>query len=141
MDFVLGSITTSIILYLSMRYFQSLYRVLDQGPRYSFSQSSVHEMVKNILPEEIFIPKKKKTQSSVYEDKTNVRVIILEDVAYWIKDNQFYEAEIGPSGIDKESARVVDIMGLDKVQLDKMLFIIDKLREGLPDDSGSTGNK
>lgn len=140
MDFVIGSITTVIILYLSMRYFEKLYKVIDSGTQYKFSQSSLHEMVKNLIPEDFFIPKKKKTQSSVHEEKTNVRVIILNEMAYWIKDNNFYEAEIGMSGIEKDSARIVDIMSLDKVQLDKMLFIIDKLREGLPNDSGSTGN-
>jgi hypothetical protein len=29
---------------------------------------------------------------------------------------------------------------MDKVQLDKMLFIMDRLRDGKNDDSGSTGN-
>ena len=140
MDFIIGSVTTCTILYLSMRYFQRLYRVIDTTPRYSFSQSSMHEMVKNLIPEDLFLPKKKKTQSSVHEEKTNVRVIVLNDMAYWIKDNNFYEAEVGISGIEKDSARIVDIMSLDKVQLDKMLFIIDKLREGLPNDSGSTGD-
>jgi hypothetical protein len=30
---------------------------------------------------------------------------------------------------------------MDSVELDKMLFIMDRLREGLDNDSGSTGNK
>ena len=56
-------------------------------------------------------------------------------MAYWIKDNQFYQSNINEQGIDKENSRVVDTMGMDKVQLDKMLFIMDKLREGINDDS------
>ena len=37
--------------------------------------------------------------------------------------------------MDKESAEKVDTIHMDKVQLDKMLFIMDKLREGIDDDS------
>ena len=32
--------------------------------------------------------------------------------------------------IDKDNAQVVDTMGMSKVELDKMLFIIDQLRKG-----------
>lgn len=60
--------------------------------------------------------------------------------AYWIKDNAFYEADLDGKNIDKESARIVDTMQMDKVQLDKMLFIMDQLRDGKSDDSGNPGN-
>ena len=83
-----------------------------------------------------------RTQSKMHYDKTNVKVIILEDQqAYWIKDNIFYKAPIDGQSIDKESAEQVDTMHMDKVQLDKMLFIMDKLREGINDDSRGSGDK
>jgi len=78
---------------------------------------------------------KPKTQSTIQHDKTNIRVIILDNNAYWIKDNMFYKAPLVNELIDKESAEQVDTMGMDKVQLDKMLFIMDRLREGIGDDS------
>lgn len=84
---------------------------------------------------------KPKTQSTIQHDKTNIRVIILDNNAYWIKDNMFYKAPLVNELIDKESAEQVDTMGMDKVQLDKMLFIMDKLRDGKSHDSGSTGDK
>jgi hypothetical protein len=93
-----------------------------------------------LLPPDLFKPIIKKTQSSLYEEKTNLRVIILDGYAYWIKDNKFYEAPMVNQNIDKDSAVIVDTMGLDRVQLDKMLFIMDRLREGLDNDSGSAGN-
>jgi hypothetical protein len=82
-----------------------------------------------------------KTQSKMHYDKTNVKVIILDNQAYWIKDNIFYKAPIDGQSIDKESAEKVDTMHMDKVQLDKMLFIMDKLREGINDDSRGSGDK
>jgi hypothetical protein len=82
-----------------------------------------------------------KTQSRMHHDKTNVKVIILDNDAYWIKDNIFYKAPIDGQSIDKESAEQVDTIHMDKVQLDKMLFIMDKLREGINDDSRGSGDK
>jgi len=43
------------------------------------------------------------------------------------------------SRIHEEKNNIKVIIMDNKVQLDKMLFIIDKLREGTLDDSGSTG--
>jgi hypothetical protein len=82
-----------------------------------------------------------KTQSKMHYDKTNVKVIILDNQAYWIKDNIFYKAPIDGQEIDKESAEQVDTIHMDKVQLDKMLFIMDRLREGIDDDSRGSGDE
>lgn len=82
-----------------------------------------------------------KTQSKMHHDKTNVKVIILDNQAYWIKDNIFYKAPIDGQSIDKESAEQVDTINMDRVQLDKMLFIMDKLREGTNDDSRGSRDK
>jgi hypothetical protein len=82
-----------------------------------------------------------KTQSKNHYDKTNVKVIILDNQAYWIKDNIFYKAPIVDQSIDKDSAEQVDTISMDKVQLDKMLFIMDKLREGINDDSRGSRDK
>jgi len=78
---------------------------------------------------------KVRTQSKLHHDKTNIKVIIFDNEAYWIKDNIFYKAPLVNELIDKEAANQVDTMGMDKVQLDKMLFIMDKLREGIENDS------
>jgi hypothetical protein len=82
-----------------------------------------------------------KTQSKMHHDKTNVKVIILDNQAYWIKDNIFYKAPLDGQSIDKDSAEEVDTINMDKVQLDKMLFIMDKLREGINDDSRGSGDR
>ena len=82
----------------------------------------------------------RKSQSKIRKEKENVRVIILEDIAYWIKDNAFYTAPMVDNLINKDSAIQVDTIHMDKVQLDKMLFIMDRLREGINDDSRGSGN-
>jgi hypothetical protein len=80
----------------------------------------------------------RKSQSKIRQEKENVRVIIVENEAYWIKDNGFYTAPMVDNLISKDSAIQVDTSTMDKVQLDKMLFIMDKLREGIEDDSRSS---
>lgn len=141
MEFLLGSVVTALILYSAMKYFEALYKVASKDYKYKFSQSSLHELIKPLLPDDLFIPERKITQSFLHEQKTNLRVIILDGYAYWIKDNTVFKSPMNGLDIDKDATEVVDIIGLDKVQLDKMIFVIDKLREGLPNDSGSAGNE
>lgn len=71
-----------------------------------------------------------KTQSTDYIARTNVRAIVVEDQIYWISDNAFYTANLVDGNIEENSTRLVDTMTMDKVQLEKMIFIVDKLREG-----------
>jgi len=87
-----------------------------------------------VKPKEI-----KKTQSKLHESRINIKVIIVDDEAFWIKDNVFYTANMSGDIVDKETTRAVDTMTMNKVQLDKMMFIIDRLREGTFNDSGGTG--
>ena len=82
----------------------------------------------------------RKSQSRIRQERENVRVIIVENEAFWIKDNAFYTAPMVDNLISKDSAIQVDTTHMDKVQLDKMLFILDKLREGISNDSRGAGN-
>ena len=141
MDFFIGSLTTALIVFGMSKYFNKINDISQEANKYRFSQSAMHEMIKPLLPEDFFKIKPKKTQSLNYEAKTNVRVIVLDGLAYWIRDNKIYEADINSDGINKDSSRIVDTMSMDKVQLDKIAFIVDALREGLDNDSGSTGDK
>ena len=107
---------------------------------YKYSQSTIHHIVSPFINQNNLIKPQKVTQTRKHYDKTNLRVIIVEDEAFWIKDNIFYTARMTNEGVDKETTSVVNTMNMDKVQLDKMLFIIDQLRDGKKDDSGSAGN-
>jgi len=80
---------------------------------------------------------KTKTQSAKHQEDSTTKVIVVDDEAYWIKNNTFYKAPLVNQKIDKDSAEKVDTTNMDKVQLDKMLFIVDKLTEGTSDDSKS----
>ena len=122
-------------------------RLISYGQTYKkndiprLSQSHTHMLILPFLPEIKKYKKKMITQSSKHEEKINIRVVILDNKAYFVKDGTFYCAEMNGTEIDRASATLVDTIGMDKVQLDKMLFIMDQLRDGKNDDSGYTGNK
>ena len=132
MEFLLGVITTALVLFLF-----AVFAVNKRNKREPFflirySQSHIHRILAPILPQVDQISKisNKNNQSSKHLKNTNVRVLIVEGKAYWTKNNVFYVSEIIDGNVDKINAKVVDTMGMSKVELDKMLFIIDQLRKG-----------
>jgi hypothetical protein len=60
-----------------------------------------------------------------------VSVAIIEDKAYWVVDNMFYQADLTIDGdIDKSSSRPIDAFQMSSKDITKMLFILDNLSEG-----------
>ena len=138
MEYFLGSITTLILfLLISKAVFKDLPE--DKPVSIRYSQSHIHNLMSPLLPKNIKF-NNKKTQSMNHYNKHNLRVIMIENSAYWVKDNVFYMADLVSGEVNPETTRVVDTMGMDSVESDKMLFIMDRLREGLDNDSGGTGN-
>lgn len=101
------------------------------------SQSYLFSLMGNSLALKNMV-KPKPTQASKHLEKMFVRILIVNGKAYWIKDNVFYVADVEGEDIDKANAKKVDIMSMDKVQLEEAMFIIDKLKEDSHDswDSG-----
>jgi len=137
MEYFLGSAITMIAMFITTRLisYNQTYKK-DSIPRYS--QSHIHMTILPLLPEIKKYKKKAITQSSRHEEKTNTRVVIFDNKAYFVKDGTFYCAEMHGTEIDGANATLVDTMGMDKVQLDKMLFIMDQLRDGNKNDSGDS---
>jgi hypothetical protein len=139
MEYLIGSFSTFLLIVIILYLFKPT--EFKKNDQIKYSQTHIYENIKTFLPEFKNVTINKNKQSYNHEKRTNVKVIILDDIAYWIKDNVFYMSTTNENIIDKDSATVVDTMGMDAVELDKMLFIMDKLREGLDNDSGSTGYK
>jgi hypothetical protein len=81
------------------------------------------------------------TQSTKYDDRDKVRVLIVGNKAYWISNNAVFEAEVSNGDFDHSQGKVVDTMGMDKVELDKLSFIVETLTEGDNNDSSNPGHK
>lgn len=138
MEYLIGSIVTLIILFLSRLLFK---RTVDYNvpSGVSYSQSYVHSMISPYMLTNTEILDTKPTQASKHVNSLFVRIVIVENAAYWIKDNVFYMADMDGEDVIKETARQVDTMVMDKVQLEKMMFIIEKLTEGRNHDSRNSG--
>lgn len=80
-----------------------------------------------------------KTQATDFHDKRSLRILIVEDRAYWIEHNTLYEAEIIDGNMDPSTTKAIDTMVLDKVQLDKIIFVVDRLTERFNDEDSGTG--
>ena len=139
MEYLLGSIVTSITMLVMYKWLEkksSLKKPIKVDIRQSKNYAS---LMKIFMPEPSF--EKATTQSQKHFDKIHLRILILDGNAYWIANNIFYTADIVNGDIDKDNARQVDTMTMDKVQLKKMMFIIEKLTEGLENDSWNSGNE
>jgi hypothetical protein len=145
MKYLIGSGITLIMFFIILSKLTDVYinTIKEKPAGIRYSQSHIHLLMKPLLPPMSEINAKKPTinQSRKYIKKNRVRVLIIDGKAYWKKDNVLYVANVNDSEIDKDNAHVVDIMGMDKVELDKMLFIVDQLSEGNEDDSRSSGDK
>lgn len=139
MKYFLGSISTLIVIFVVTKFFYSNID-LKTNKTIRYSQTHIYELIKPLINTKEANKILKNSQSQKYNEKINIKVIIMDDVAYWIKDNIFYMANMIDGYVDKDTTRTVDTMAMDKVQLDKMLFIMDRLREGKSDDSSGTGN-
>ena len=107
-----------------------------------YRQSSIYEMVKDVVPKQRFDKPKVITQSQRHIQKNMLRVVIAEGSAYWILNNVFYTANAINGRVDEETIKPLDIENMPRKELDKMLSILDDLKQGVgPNDSSSTGNK
>ena len=105
-----------------------------------YTQSSIHQIVKNFLPKDLFEVPKMLSQSRKHVRDNSVKVLIIEDSAYWVHKNMFYVADAVDGEVDSETVRPVDTNNMSKRDIDKMLFILDSLKNGNSDDSSSTWN-
>ncbi len=103
-----------------------------------FSQSYNAEVIKDFVPIVDLQPSfqtKKKTQAIEHFDKSSTRVLYMDGMAWFIKKingmDALFSAEIVDGFFDESSAKRVDTMTMDDVELKKTIFIVEKLTEGL----------
>jgi hypothetical protein len=70
-----------------------------------------------------------------------IKVIVMGNLAYWVSENIFYVAEAVDGEVIPETAEPVDTNSMSRRDLDKMLFILDSLKNGKKNDSSSAGNE
>jgi hypothetical protein len=105
-----------------------------------YSQTHIHNIIKDNLPDHLFLPMKKPRQTINHEKSIHLKILFFEKEAYWIKENALFIAEQEDGIVKEDTAKRVDTMGMDKVQLEKVIYIVDILNEGNQNDSGYSRN-
>lgn len=139
MDYLIGSVVTATLFFIGKYIFSKKeHKVMTISTGYS--QSYIYSIIGPVL-RVISLTKKLKTQSADYESSQYVKVVLADHKAYWISNNTFYVADEEDGIIDKETAKPVDTISMDKVQLEKMIFIVETLTEGAKDEDRNSRNK
>lgn len=121
-------------------------KIIKKRARKNFSktlyrQSDIHSLLKYFFSIKLLNEEERPSQLTKRKEKSMIKVIFLDSQAYWVSDNTFYVAEALNGEIQKHTVKPVNTNGLSKGDLDKMLFILDSLKNGNKNDSGSTGNE
>lgn len=103
------------------------------------SQSYIYNLIEQYLPEEPYEEDLFATQATKYLDQVFVRVVFVDGKAYWVENNRLYVANHEDHEVDKSQAVEVDTMGMDKVQLNNIMLVVEKLKEGAYDDNWNAG--
>lgn len=134
MEYFLGSLITLLsLIVLNMKINKDRKHRL---PIPTFSQSRKYDLIKiNLFKKTI------DTQSKNLNKKSSYRGLVYGDSVYWIEDGYLVTADLVNGIIDRDSKKRVDTHSLSKVELDRVMFIVEKLTEGDKNDSGNSGNK
>jgi hypothetical protein len=107
-----------------------------------YRQSDMHRILKYFFSLEVTSNEKRPSQLTKRIEKDMIKVIVMENQAYWVSDNTFYVAKAFEGEVLPNTAEPVDIENMSRKDIDKMLFILDNLKNGKEkDDSSSAGNE
>ena len=141
MEYLIGSLMTLAMLLVMNRIMSSNKIYKDKFSMPLYSQARLDSMVSMSQYRDTIINfEYLETQATRHFQSLSMKVVLRDDVAYWIKDGAFYCADIIDGQIQLDSEKRVDIMSMNKVQLDDMMHIVEQLTEGGQDDSNSSGN-
>jgi len=126
MEYILGSIVTLICIVVINKVIRQA--VTKSEFNFQISQSYLFKLLSE-YEQDRTVGETPETQSFKHLKDQYTRIMIVEDEAYWIKDNQLYVANFDGGSIDTESTREVDTMSMSTVELEKTMFIVEKLSE------------
>lgn len=113
-----------------------------------FRQSFIHEMIRPFLPsnKDIISTIRNKEenlpQSKQRYSEDSIKVIVVDDIAYWIQDDKFYCTPLDEDGeVDSRSALPVDTTTMTEEELAVILKIVDELRGFTKNDDSGSGNE
>jgi hypothetical protein len=137
MEYFAGSIVTLVTMYIVAKLVNHPKNNI-KSVKTDFSQTRQYELTADFMP--MPQPKPVVSQSRKHSQSQYTRIFFVGSDAYWIEDSRVYTAKFVDGIIDQENKKTVDMTTIDKVELDKMIFVVERLTEGLSNDSGNSGN-
>jgi hypothetical protein len=139
-------VTDIIIVGLTLVVFFVIIKVIKKRSKKVFSktlyrQSDMHRMLKYFFSLEINSNIKPSSQLTKRKEKDMIKVVVIENQAYWVLNNTFYVAKAFDGQVIPDTAEPVDIESMSRKDIEKMLSILDSLKNGKEDDSSSAGNE
>ena len=124
----------------------AIIKVIKKRARKNFSktlyrQSDIHSLLKYFFSIKLLNEDERPSQLTKRKQKSMIKVIFLDSQAYWVSENIFYVAEAIDGEVIPQTAEPVDTNSMSRKDLDKMLFILDSLKNGNKNDSSSAGNE
>lgn len=105
-----------------------------------YRQSDMHNILKDFFFKTIDNENKFVSQSKILRDKKTTKVVIIDQKAYWVSNNVFYVGDTVDGKVIQETGEPLDTVNMSNLEINKMLFILDNLKNGEASDSGGTGN-
>jgi hypothetical protein len=139
MEYILTAVLTFIASWFILRVIRK--KAQKGFSKTLYSQSDMHRLLKYFFSLNITNDKKPISQLTKRRERDMIRVIVMGDLAYWVSDNIFYVAEAINGEVIPQTAEPVDTNSMTRKDLDKMLFILDSLKNGNKNDSSSAGNE
>lgn len=138
MEYIITSVLTFVLSYFILRVIRK--RSQKGFSKTLYSQSDIHNLLKYFFSLQINDKQKSPSQLTKRKEKDIIKVIVIGDLGYWVSENIFYVAETVNGDIIHQTARPVDTNSMTRKDLDKMLFILDSLKNGNKNDSSGAGN-
>jgi hypothetical protein len=126
MEVIAASILTTILIVAILNRKRTI-----KLKKIGFRQSTLHVIVRDILPTNQELKQKITTQSKLHMKKNTTRVIKTSDnKVYWVDNNNFLCAEIIDGEFDKDLGKPIDTSNLSKDEVNDLLYILDNLKNG-----------
>jgi hypothetical protein len=139
MEYFLGTLAT-LLTVVVVNIFLRKSTTNTKSMQVRYSQSHIFEILKPFYPEgQKFLKPIKETQSLKFNKESFIKVMVVEGKAYWIKDQALYVAEMESGSVVPDTTKQVDTMAMDKLELEKVIFVVERLTEGRNNDYGNPG--
>ena len=99
-----------------------LLRDLESKSEWEQTQTEVHDIPVMLNDENI-------SQLQQLRKNSIIRVAVVDNKAYWVHNNTFYESDIVDGCIDNDAARPIDAIKLSSNEIEDLLEILDNIKK------------